>query len=236
MAYLFIFIIILGSIFVVEVRLPPGFPFGGRTTGNSTGLHVSCTSGWIVTGYFTPLETDYSGLTQNVTVNGTLRSFYSSFLSSVKVEGWGLTNAGDYLGYENGVYFASKFPRNSLDATLKVGDLAVDFSVIQAGTNLTIPSLSSPWNSTKFTADDTGADIVGKHVDVYAGLGTAAEQATNRITGNNQTVCALPMAVGAPGPSSIGIATAEYQIRPRMTLASTESISSLVAIKGLISI
>jgi len=206
-AYLVAFVVILGAIFLAEVRLPGNLPFGGGASTSVTGPHESCTSGWNVTGYFTPVETDYTGPAQTVTVNGTARSFYSSFLEDVQVEGWGQTKEGNYIGYENGQYSASQAPLNSLGGSLKNGDVAVDFSVIQAGTILTIPTLPSPWNTTRFTADDSGVGIVGKHVDVYTGLGATAKQETFRFVGDNQFVCQLV----------VGGAAAAFAIAPMTT-------------------
>lgn len=141
-----------------------------------------------------------------MTVNGTLRTFYSAFLSNVQVEGWGQTKSADCIGYDNGAYTASAFPRDSLDEPLRVGGVAVDFAAIQAGTNITIPTLPALWSTTRFMADDSGPDIVGSHVDVYTGRGLAAEQETYRITSSNQTVCAFRLVVGAPTAWSISIA------------------------------
>ena len=224
-AYLVVFMFVLGTIFIVEVRLPAGFPFGAPTT-TTTGQHESCTAGWNVTGYFTPIETDYSGPTQSTTVNGTIRTFYSSFLASVQVEGWGKTKAGDYISYDNAVYSASAAPENSLGDLLKVGDAAVDFAVIQAGTNITIPSLPAPWNTTRLIADDSGTGIVGPHVDVYTGLGAAAEQETLRITGNDQTVCHLVgQALAAPQSGSLTIQSAQDTGTGNTTVAYPRVIS-----------
>lgn len=210
--YLVIFVFVLAAIFAVEVRLPPGFPFGGKTT-TVTGPHESCTIGWNITGYYTPVEADFSGPTQTVTVNGTARAFYSSFLSEVQIEGWGQTKSGDYLGLENAVFYSTKSPLNSLDQPLKVGDVAVDFAVIPAGSNLTIPSIPAPWNTTKFVADDSGSGIVGRHVDVYTGLGLAAKQADYALTSGNQTVCAFIEVVGGPTQGSIPVASTQTQLR-----------------------
>ena len=190
-AYLVAFVVILGGVFLAEVRIPGNFPFGGGATTSVTGPHESCTTGWNVTGYFTPLEADYAGTTQTVTVNGTARSFYSSFLQDVQVEGWGQTKAGDYIGYDNSQYSASPVPLNSLGGALKLGDIAVDFSVVQAGTVLTIPSLPSPWNTTRLIADDSGVGVVGKHIDVFTGSGATAKQETFRIMGFYEIVCQL---------------------------------------------
>lgn len=210
-AYLVIFVLILAAIFVVEVRLPPGFPFGAKST-TATGPHESCSTGWNVTGYYTPVETDFSGSTQTVTVNGTSRTFYSSFLSEVQTEGWGQTKSGDYVGYDGGVFTSSKSPLNSLDEPLRLGDVAVDFAVIPAGSNLTIPSIPAPWNTTKFVADDSGSGIVGKHVDVYAGLGSGAKQADDSLTSANQTVCAFVEAVGGPTSYSLQVVSTQTQL------------------------
>jgi hypothetical protein len=56
----------------------------------------NCSSGWYVTGYSTPVESDYSGSKQIVKVislnSGVKeRAFYNSFLRVVEVEGWGKT-------------------------------------------------------------------------------------------------------------------------------------------------
>ena len=226
-AYLVVFILILGAIFVVEVRLPSGFPFGVKTT-SIVGQHESCTVGWNVTGYFTPVETDYSGPTQSITVNGTLRTFYSSFLTSVQVEGWGQTKAGDFVSYATGLYFAAKAPENSLGDPLKLGDAAVDFAVVQAGTNFTIPTLPSPWNTTKLSADDSGAGIVGHHIDVYTGLGATAEQETYRITESNQTVCQLVgQAIAGPQSGSVSLQSLQAAGIERTTKGKTRATPQL---------
>lgn len=34
-----------------------------------------------------------------------------------------------------------------------------------------------------------GPDITGKHIDVYTGIGAAADRETYRITGHDNTVC-----------------------------------------------
>ena len=234
-AYMVAFVLVLGAIFAAEVHVPPGFPFGSGAT-TSTGPHESCTGGWNVTGYYTPVEAGYSGQTQSVNVNGTVRTFYSAFLADVQVEGWGQTKAGDYIGYDSGVYTLSAYPRNSLDQPLKVGDVAVDFAIVPAETNLTIPTLPAPWNTTRFTADDSGPDIVGNHVDVYTGQGATAEQETYRITSGNQTVCAYRLAVGAPVSGSAGLVPAQFQPRPTITRASAARISFPLAIRGFTSI
>ena len=61
-------------------------------------VHTNCTAGWKITGYFLPLESEYTGPTQTVSVDGVDRTFNAKFLTDSKMEGWGKTKAGDYIG------------------------------------------------------------------------------------------------------------------------------------------
>lgn len=49
----------------------------------------SCTSDWYITGYFLPIESDYSGESVEVSVDGVTQSYLSDFLEVVKIEGCG---------------------------------------------------------------------------------------------------------------------------------------------------
>jgi 3D (Asp-Asp-Asp) domain-containing protein len=148
-----------------------------------------CSTGWKVTGYFTPVDSDYHGPTRNITVDSVNRTFFSLFLDAVKTEGWGKTNQGDYIGYYGGSYHLSTQPLDSNRNSLKIGALAADLSLIPKGIKLTIPTAPFPWNSIVYTVNDTGPAIKGKRIDVYVGEGKLAEQETFRITGSDRQVC-----------------------------------------------
>lgn len=157
--------------------------------GSSSGSKT-CTDGWHVTGYFIPVESDYSNtsLVKIWTDKGS-RTFYKGFVDKVRIEGSGKTRAGDYLGYWSGGYQITGVPMTATGKALQVGHVAVDRSVIPMHASLTIPTLPSPWNARTFTAEDTGPGIQGKEVDVFTGMGKSAEAETYRITGYNNRVC-----------------------------------------------
>ena len=148
-----------------------------------------CTSDWYITGYFLPIESDYSGELVEVSVNEVKQFYLADFLENVKIEGWGRTNAGNYLGWYHGAYTISDRHLDAYDNDLIVGMVAVDDSVIKHGSELTIPTLPKPWNNMVFSGSDEGPSIIGKHIDVFTGEGINAENETFRITGSNNTVC-----------------------------------------------
>ena len=148
-----------------------------------------CTSDWYITGYFLPIESDYSGELVEVSVNEVKQFYLADFLENVKIEGWGRTNAGNYLGWYHGAYTISDRYLDAYDNDLIVGMVAVDDSVIEHGSELTIPTLPKPWNNMVFSGSDEGPSIIGKHIDVFTGEGINAENETFRITGSNNTVC-----------------------------------------------
>jgi 3D (Asp-Asp-Asp) domain-containing protein len=156
----------------------------------------SCTSGWNVTGYFTPEEKDYGieikvvSMTNPRTGVETLRPLSEDFLNVVKIEGWGLTKNGDYIGSWRGKYWGpSSSANDSQGNPLKIESIAVDTSVIPHGKRVMIPTLPHPWDEIIFNSTDIGPGIKGKHIDVFTGLGENAERETFRITGNDNIVC-----------------------------------------------
>ncbi|MCH7648737.1 MAG: hypothetical protein IIA83_09040 [Thaumarchaeota archaeon] len=149
----------------------------------------SCTSDWYITGYFLPIESDYSGKSVEISVDRTKQFYLADFLESVKIEGWGRTNAGNYLGWYHGAFTISDRYLDAYDNDLIVGMVAVDNSVIEHGSELTIPTLPEPWNDMVFSGSDEGPSIIGKHIDVFTGEGIDAENETFRITGYNNQVC-----------------------------------------------
>ena len=149
----------------------------------------SCTSDWYITGYFLPIESDYSGKSIEISVDGIKQFYLEDFLKVVKIEGWGRTNSGNYLGWYDDAYTISDRYLDSQDNDLIVGMIAVDNLVIEYGSELIIPTLPEPWNNMIFLASDEGPSIIGKHIDVFTGEGISAENETFRITGYDNQVC-----------------------------------------------
>jgi 3D (Asp-Asp-Asp) domain-containing protein len=160
----------------------------------------NCSTGWKVTGYFSPLESDYEGKGHSRTItihslndrSDTTRVVNSEFLKDVQVEGWGQTKQGDFIGGWDGKFWGPSYaPVTDLGQPLIAGvSAATDRNLIPYESNFTIPTLPSPWNNKTLTAMDIGSGIVGKHIDIYTGVGSAAEQETYRITKMKaNTVC-----------------------------------------------
>lgn len=149
----------------------------------------NCSYGWYITGYFTPSEADYSGELVSVTIDDIAYQFREDFVDEIKIEGWGKTVSGNYLGWYDESFHLSDMPLDSMGNSLEVNAIAVDPSIIEEGSQVTIPSLPDPWNGVVFTGSDTGPAIIGKHIDVYTGEGKEALEEAYRITGYNNTVC-----------------------------------------------
>jgi 3D (Asp-Asp-Asp) domain-containing protein len=150
---------------------------------------LNCSSDWYITGYFTPVEDDYAGDLIGISLNNKTQYFKSDFISVIKTEGWGKTNSGVYLGWYDESFHISNSPLDSHGDVLLVPSIAVDSELIKQKTNLIIPKLPYPWNEIIFESSDIGPSITGKHIDVYAGEGKAAELETFRITGAGNDVC-----------------------------------------------
>jgi hypothetical protein len=150
---------------------------------------MSCSEGWFVTGYYTPSEGEFHGPTVEIDIPGHgAGQFPSDFLRHVRIEGWGLTGQGWYLGWER-QWVRGDAPLNARGQALQIGSLAVYRLVIPLGSRVRIPTLPSPWDIQLFIADDTGGGIVGRHLDVYCGSGPEARAETLRITSDNQRAC-----------------------------------------------
>ena len=162
-------------------------------TWNATqqGKLQTCSEGWYITGYYVPREDELPDTAQQIDVerNGSL-SFSQKFLEITRTEGWGITRFGWALGYYNGGWHRSDpGPLDASGNLLKEGAIAIDRSVIPRGAQVHISTLPSPWSSKTFQATDIGVGIVGQHIDVFTGTGSAAEEETLRITSNNNHVC-----------------------------------------------
>src|SRR3954462_4228802 len=94
----------------------------------------SCSTDWYVTGYFTASEADYSGPRVPIDVqDGRTTLLKSDFVETVKTEGWGKTEADEYVGYSDGVWQQSSRPLSAMGDTLRFGSVATDPQVIPSG-------------------------------------------------------------------------------------------------------
>jgi len=157
-----------------------------QTSGQS-----GCSEGWYITGYYVPREDELPGPLEEIAVQGLGNmSFSQEFLEQTRTEGWGITRFGWALGSYGGAWHRSD--SGALDAggkPLTVGAVAIDRSVIPQGAQVQIATLPTPWDAKTFRASDVGVGIVGQHIDVFTGTGSAAEQETFRITSENNRVC-----------------------------------------------
>jgi len=151
----------------------------------------SCTSGWYVTGYYTPHESDFSGNLIQIQAEGQSLQVKEDFIDEVKIEGWGKLESGEYLGWYDSMYHLSPDPLDAHDTALSETSLAADPNVLPQGTMVYIPTLPFPYDQIIFTITDVGPSINGQHVDVYTGEGQTAYQDTLDITGFNNTVCVI---------------------------------------------
>jgi hypothetical protein len=200
MVILLVAIVLASAIALIQGYLNSQKNDGFRLAGRLAELVEieSCSSGWYITGYSTPVEAEFVGDSMVVNVTNwekdevVPRSLRTSFLESVEMEGWGKTLEGDYIGFWDGKYHGpSPFPLDSLGNELSLGRIAVDRSLVPHATNVIIPTLPSPWNETIFLASDVGQSVVGKKIDVYTGEGSAADAESHRITSTANLVCSV---------------------------------------------
>jgi hypothetical protein len=159
-----------------------------------------CSAGWYIEGYSLPIESDYDGkgFPQTITIhslndtnNAIAMILNSEFLENIQMEGGGLTKQGDYIGSWDDKFWgpiSSSTP--ILGYPLIVGITSqTDRRLIPYGEIFTIPTLPSPWNTTTFMALDRGSNLEGKQVNIYTGVGSAAEKEKVKITGTENIVC-----------------------------------------------
>ena len=151
--------------------------------------YTSCTDGWKVTGYFVPVEEDYSGKTATITINDESRDFKQDFVDVIMIEGWGRTISGDYLGWYDDTFHIQQIPLDREGSLLRAGNVAIDETILDHDAKILISTLPYPWNTIEFIATDIGPAIKGKHIDLYTGEGKLAEQETFRVTSSNNTLC-----------------------------------------------
>jgi 3D (Asp-Asp-Asp) domain-containing protein len=148
-----------------------------------------CSPNWYITGYFTPVESDYASRFIDVNIDKISYKFRESFVDEIKTEGWGKTLSGKYLGWFDDSFHISEFPLDAAGNNLELHTVAIDPSVISPNSRIMIPTLPPPWDKVVFLASDVGTAIIGKHIDVYAGEGKDAREETFRITGQGNIVC-----------------------------------------------
>ena len=151
--------------------------------------YTSCNDGWYLTGYFTPVESEYSGNFVTINIDDSSREFRQDFVDAVQIEGWGKTLYGDYLGwYANSFHLSN----NALDLdgeVLTAGKIAIDTTILDHDAKVVIPTLPEPWNEIIFISSDEGTSIKGKHIDLFTGEGKLAEDETFRVTSYDNKVC-----------------------------------------------
>jgi 3D (Asp-Asp-Asp) domain-containing protein len=132
-----------------------------------------CSAGWWITGYYVPDEKDYAP--EQILVFGG-RWLPRAFVRAAQMEGFGLTRAGDYAGYDG------KFYVHPLTSTGRQLSAAVDPRVIRYGTRFRV-------GNHEYVATDTGGAIRGRHIDLFMGYGRAGERAMKQLGQTNATVC-----------------------------------------------
>ncbi|TKB43206.1 3D domain-containing protein [Thalassotalea mangrovi] len=157
---------------------------------SSSTTNLRCEDNWRITGYYTPIETDFSVAPyKSLTLkNDETYRFKLNFVNAVRIEGWGKTRFGWYLGYFSGHWHKSQTPLNSIGKPLVIGEVAVDNRIIPKQSQVHIPNIKAHLNRSEFIASDVGSAIKQKHVDVYTGEGDQARHKTYAITGFHQ-VC-----------------------------------------------
>ncbi|MBT8173994.1 MAG: hypothetical protein HKP26_00740 [Nitrosopumilus sp.] len=150
---------------------------------------VSCTDGWYVTGYFVPVEKDYSDEFIIINIGETQREFRQDFVDAIKIEGWGKTLSGDYLGWYDNSFHINETALDQNGQPLVAGMIAVDNTIIDREIELIISTLPEPWNEIILISADEGPAIKGKHIDLFTGEGKLAENETFRVTGYDNKVC-----------------------------------------------
>ena len=166
-----------------------------------------CSDGWRITGYYTPIETDFTGTeTREIAIQGVGKeSFNAEFLRTIFDddqgfgEGWGKTRFGWYLGNYRGRWHKSDTPLDANDKPLEPNTVAVDNKVIPAGSTVNMPDLPGDLGKLEFKSTDVGVSVHGKHVDVYTGEGREARRRMYRFTYEEedkglQRVCFTPAA------------------------------------------
>jgi len=151
---------------------------------------LQCSDNWYVTGYYTPIENEFSSPQRSLRVKkvGKLK-FDQDFIGQVKIEGWGKTRFGWYLGYYSNAWHKSPVPLDAKGGELILGTIATDPRLIASGQSVMIPGLHKHLHKKRFIAKDVGRNIRQRRIDVYTGEGRAAKQMAYRLTKRDRRVC-----------------------------------------------
>jgi len=155
-------------------------------------IQKECSGDWTITGYYIPDESDFSGELKPVLVGNSEISYKTDFLEEVKIEGWGKTSQGYYLGSYDNAFHVYKHPLDTGGEQLTIPTVAVDPNLIGLGSKLTVPSLPYPWGDVVFEATDVGTAIIDKHIDIFVGEGYYAQQETFQQNSSEGIVCISP--------------------------------------------
>lgn len=199
----FVALLSIGFLFFVIAFAERKLEEGSESPSAMVSSHVNnpkCSDGWRITGYYTPVETDFtSGESRELDVRGVGRqTFDAEFLRTIfdedkgYGEGWGKTRFGWYLGNYNGRWHKANAPLDANDQPLEANTVAVDHGVIPNGSIVQIPGLPGDWSQQKFKSDDVGVSVHGKHIDVYTGEGRDARRRMWQITFEEQDIRVLP--------------------------------------------
>jgi 3D (Asp-Asp-Asp) domain-containing protein len=150
-----------------------------------------CSNNWKVTGYYTPVETDFdTSLHTVVLARGESVQVDERFLREVKMEGWGRTRHGWYLGYYDGQWHKSTAPKNAFGSRLKVGMVAVSEKYLPMNSKIQLADIQTVLGVPYFMALDRGGGVKNRHIDVYTGEGEQAKRLTWLVTGKRE-LCVL---------------------------------------------
>ena len=156
-----------------------------------------CNSEWRITGYYTPVESDFQAEpTAKIVASGIRNlSISKSFLEAVQIEGWGKLNTAvdgkKYLGYYGKRWHLSDSALNASGKPLTIGQVAADERMLSPSSEIYIVHAAGILSSGFFIVTDVGSRIRSKHIDVYTGEGKEAEGLTYKVTRNHATVCIL---------------------------------------------
>ena len=177
-------VLAIGLLLVVFLVIARGSGYSTPVTDDN------CSDGWRITGYYTPVETDFaSGETREIDIRGVgTETFDAGFLRAIfdddkgYGEGWGKTRFGWYLGNYNGGWHKADAPLDANDKPLEANTVAVDNEFIPRGSTVEIPELPGDFGQAKFRSNDVGVSVHGKHIDVYTGEGREARRRMYEVT------------------------------------------------------
>lgn len=159
------------------------------TIGNVDHKNERCIGNVKIVAFYTPIENDFKTKKKvSITADNITRLYNEKFVDEVKVEGWGKTSFGDYLGYFDGAFHLNSVPIDFMGRPLVIGVAGVDPSIIPLGLNFTVPQIQSPWDNIVYKTVDIGS-YTGWIFNIYTGEGAEAGKDMNRITRGNWRIC-----------------------------------------------